>query len=122
MANTNMYPPAWHRVPDSNQERYWDGTRWTDAFRPFEINNLNNYQILWSSNRSDDFRDLLTFSGWLWFLTWNRWNYFCFHFVQEVSAARTLQRSGYGDFGIDMFNNFGCPLDSFHQHNDRSLK
>ena len=51
MSNTNMYPPAWHRVPDSNQERYWDGTRWTDAFRPFEFNNLNNYQNLPSGDR-----------------------------------------------------------------------
>lgn len=28
------YPAGWHQVPGSDQERYWDGNAWTDAYRP----------------------------------------------------------------------------------------
>ena len=34
--NTPQYPPGWHVVPGSNQERYWDGTQWTSAYRPIQ--------------------------------------------------------------------------------------
>lgn len=32
--NSPQYPAGWHAIPNSNQERYWDGTQWTDAYRP----------------------------------------------------------------------------------------
>ena len=47
VSNANSYPPRWHRVPDTDQERYWDGTRWTDAFRSIASSSFspgqNNY-------------------------------------------------------------------------------
>ncbi len=30
------YPSGWHAVPDTDQERYWDGQKWTDAYRNLE--------------------------------------------------------------------------------------
>lgn len=30
----SKYPAGWHPVPNSDQERYWDGSAWTDAYRP----------------------------------------------------------------------------------------
>jgi|ETNmetMinimDraft_1059919.scaffolds.fasta_scaffold65917_2 hypothetical protein len=30
----SKYPAGWHPVPNSDQERYWDGSVWTDAYRP----------------------------------------------------------------------------------------
>ena len=28
------YPAGWYPHPDGSQERFWDGTGWTDAYRP----------------------------------------------------------------------------------------
>ena len=28
------FAEGWYPVPDSNQERFWDGTQWTQAYRP----------------------------------------------------------------------------------------
>jgi hypothetical protein len=30
------YPSGWHAVPGTDQERYWDGQKWTDAYRKLE--------------------------------------------------------------------------------------
>jgi len=30
----SKYPAGWHPVPNSDQERYWNGSLWTDAYRP----------------------------------------------------------------------------------------
>ena len=32
--SANSYPAAWHPTPNGHDERYWDGTSWTDAYRP----------------------------------------------------------------------------------------
>ena len=39
--NMNKYPAGWHPVPNSDQERYWDGDNWTDAYRPKAGQNPN---------------------------------------------------------------------------------
>jgi hypothetical protein len=30
------YPSGWHAVPGTDQERYWDGEKWTDAYRKLD--------------------------------------------------------------------------------------
>ena len=33
MTTESSLPQGWYPVPDSNQERFWDGEKWTNAFR-----------------------------------------------------------------------------------------
>ena len=33
MTIESSLPQGWYPVPDSNQERFWDGEKWTNAFR-----------------------------------------------------------------------------------------
>ena len=33
-AAQSSFPEGWYQVPDSDQERFWDGTQWTQAYRP----------------------------------------------------------------------------------------
>jgi hypothetical protein len=34
---SQSYPAGWHPTPDGMNERYWDGTAWTDAYRPRNV-------------------------------------------------------------------------------------
>ena len=31
---SGSFPEGWYAVPDSDQERFWDGVQWTQAYRP----------------------------------------------------------------------------------------
>lgn len=36
-----QFPPGWHVVPGTTQERYWDGTKWTNAYR--DVSSVASY-------------------------------------------------------------------------------
>jgi hypothetical protein len=40
MSINSPFPQGWYPVPDSNQERFWDGERWTNAYRHLPIAGL----------------------------------------------------------------------------------